>query len=633
MPRRSKIVQDQAIPEQGSVPDFSSFPIISDAAAKKIKNDKLKTKLEKIYSEVQNDPHITIPTKKRSFVKFVFWFLLIIIIIIAAGWAGYSYLTGQSNSFSDKKIQLTIDAPDKISSSNIITYKINYKNTNSLPIGASSISVRYPDEFKFISATPTPTGKDNLSWDIGTLDGNQSGVIEISGQIYGQADTDVTLRTFLDYRPANFNSDFQKINNFITHLNPLPLDLTINGPDELTAGSASKFYISALNTSEQKISDMEINLLIPTGLKIISSNLKPTDNSLLWKMDSIKPATSSTIELVVVAASDMLPGDQTIKAFLNAKQNNKIYLQKTAEKNIRISKPNLLLQIAANGATDKQAVNFGDKVNLSVSYENTGDLSLKNVTLRLIADAPALEGKSLLDWANLQDAADGTVTGVTQTSNMRRGIITWTKKEIPSLAEIKPHDKKTIELSIPLKNKTTLDATKLSQAITTIYVEAITDTTQAALQSNNISLILNSDLNLTAQATLKDTKSLPISIGKTFDTKNIYSINWTVTNSLHELADIQITATLPENVDWEKNSSSSAGDITYDATTKQISWKLNRLPQTAGKVTINFDVGLKSKESDAGNGAALLEKTRIEAKDNVTNENMLIFKDPILTVL
>lgn len=633
MPRRIKETPDQTPPNTNFIPDFSSHPVISDTESKKIKNDKLKIKLEKIYSEVQNDPHISVQIKKHSFVKFFTWFLFLAVFIGISGWAGYTFLIGQKNSFSDEKIQLLIEAPNKISSSDIITYKINYKNTNSLPLGASSISVRYPDEFKFISATPTPSSKDNRSWDIGTLEGSKSGIIEISGQVFGEANSDVTLRTFLDYKPANFNSNFQKITNYITHLEALPIDLVIEGPDELIAGTQSKFTISALNNGEQKINNTNININLPVGLKIASSNLKPTNDPMLWKIDTLNTKSSTTLELIIVAASDLLPGEQILKVALNAEQNNKTYLQKSLEKNIKITKPNLLLQIAANGATEKQAVNFGDNVNITISYENTGDLALKNVILRLIADAPALEGKSLLDWPNIQDAADGAITGVTKTPDMRRGIITWTKKEIPALAEIKPQSKKTIELTIPLKNKTTLDATKLNQAITTIYVEAITDITESALQSNNISLVLNSDLNLSTQATLKDTKNLPISVGKTYDTKSVYNINWTVTNSLHELTDLKITATLPENVDWEKNSANSAGDITYDETTKQVSWKLNRLPQTANKITINFDIGIKSNESDTGTGAALLEKTRIEATDKVTNENMLLFKDPVLTVL
>ncbi|MCX6779105.1 MAG: hypothetical protein NTU97_02650, partial [Candidatus Magasanikbacteria bacterium] len=191
------------------------------------------------------------------------------------------------------------------------------------------------------------------------------------------------------------------------------------------------------------------------------------------------------------------------------------------------------------------------------------------------------------------------------------------------------------EVILPLKTKESFNLAKLTEFKTTVFSEALLggETTTSNLQSNNLTLILNSDLSLTSQATFKENKNLPLQVGKNeFDSKSTYNITWNLTNNLHELTDLQLTATLPENVDWEKTATATAGDITYDETTKQITWKLNRLPTSFPKVIINFDLGLKFSDQDSGKEMVMLEKTRVEAKDKITEENILFWKDPIVTL-
>ncbi len=633
MPRR--LAKTESARNQDNAPDFSSSPLPKEPAFKKPKNIQLKKQLADIYSEIKKDPSITPPPEKNNAGKIFFWFLLITIFLTGVSWAGL-YFLGQGPNFSEENIQLQVIGPEKITSGDIIKYVINYKNAGRLPLGNTSLSVHYPEGFTFVSANPAPSGSNNQNWDIGALDTNKDGSIEITGQIFGAAEKDLTLRTFFNYRPANFNAAFQKITNFTGHITSVPIELSIAGPDEINAGANALFSITAFNSGIQDLSNLEMELTLPNGFKVTSSTPKATAEGLVWKIPSLAAKTTSTLGLNITAASNMLPGDQVIKVIMNSRQNNQIFAQNSLEKHVQITKADLVLQVAANGVTDKQAVNFGDKINLAVNYENTGNTTLKNVTLRLILDAPALGNKSLLDWSTIEDKANGDITGEQTLPQIRRGIVTWTKAQIPALKEIKPKDKGTIELILPIKSKASLDLTKLTESKTTLYAEALINTEQNTygdLQSNNINLILNSDLNISIQATYKESKNLPIAIGKKYDTKSIYGVTWTVTNSLHELTDLQLTAALPENVDWGKNFSVSAGDITYDENTKQISWKLNRLPTSVNKVIINFDVGVKSAESDKGQGAVLVEKIRVEAKDKITDENVLLFKDPILTVL
>lgn len=636
------------------MPDFTAEPLPSVVSKKKepVKNGRghrdLKHQLAKIYAEAglarggsgrtKNIPSAGLmpPLPHRRKIKILVGLLCFFAFLAAVSWAGF-FLFGTGQKFSEENIKVDINAPEKIMAGQDITYRLHYANKQKTALADGSLEVRYPDGFQFISANPAPSDKENRTWDLGTLGPYKEGLIEINGKIFGTADSDLTLRTFFNYKPANFNADFQKIITFTTHLDLWPLDFTLTGPDDLTAGEKASYQITLLNKNENPLNNLEISLTAPPTFKIESLEPAPTKDKNIWKIPTLNPQASSTIKIKGAFSAETLGGPQTALATLNLREGNTLYQQAETSKTTHVAQSVLSLQLVANGTADKQGLNFEDKINLAISYENNGDAELKDVTLRLILDTPSESEKSLLNWSSLEDKNDGTVQGEQRSTSQRRGLIIWTKAQIPALSKLKPKDKGLIELSIPVKAKSDIDIKKLTEFKISAYAEALGKTSEnqsSSVQSNTLELILNTDLNVSTQVTLKEKKNLPTQIGQTkFDYETIYALTWNLTNSWHEAADLQLTTTLPENVDWKKQTSLSAGEISFDETTKQVIWKLNRLPTSAPKVTVSFEVGVKTKEADKGKQGIIIEKTRVEAKDKITGENILFWKDPVITIL
>lgn len=640
-------------------PDFTAEPLPSvtseEKASKKngqAKNGRrdLKRQLAKIYAEAslargrsgRNNANssptadLTPPLPSRRKVKILVGLLVFFAFLAAVSWAGF-FLFGAGQKFSEENIKVDINAPDKILAGQDITYRLHYANKQKIALANGSLEVRYPDNFQFISANPAPSDKENRAWDLGSLGPYKEGLIEINGKIFGAANSDLTLRAFFNYKPANFNADFQKITTFATHLDSWPLDFVLTGPDELTAGEKASYQISLLNKNENPLNNLEISLTAPPTFKIESLEPALAKDKNLWKIPVLNSQASSTFKIKGSFSAETIAGPQLILAVLNLREGNNLYQQAETSKTTKVSQSVLSLQLAANGTADKQGINFEDKINLAISYENSGETELKDATLRLILDTPSESEKSLLNWSGLEDKNDGAVQGEQRSASQRRGSIIWTKAQIPALAKLKPKDKGLIELSIPVKAKSDLEVKKLSEFKISAYAEAAgktADGQSSSVQSNTLELILNTDLNVGVQATLKEKKNLPAQIGQTkYDYETTYALAWTLTNSLHEATDLQLTATLPENVDWKNQTSLSAGEISFDETTKQVVWKLNRLPTSAPKVTVSFEVGVKAKEADKGKQGTIIEKTRVEAKDKITGENILFWKDPVMTIL
>ncbi|MEK7189456.1 MAG: hypothetical protein AAB666_00550 [Patescibacteria group bacterium] len=595
---------------------------------------KMVSGLHDIYSESnkKSRPTVSAPSGGRSKTKFLFGLLFFFAFLAGVSWAGF-FVFGSGQKFSEDKIEIKINGPEEAQSGENVTYRLVIRNRQRTPLANTSLEVRYPDNFQIASVNPTSDDKESRRWDFGAINEDEEKTIEISGALFGAPPMDLTLRTFLSYRPANFNADFQKVSNFITHLASVPVEVSITGPDAVGPGEEAIYAVSVLNKAEEPMKNLELSLKLPTNLKINSFEPAPTQGQTVWKLAELAPQASSTIKIKSIFTAGATEAAPTLSAILNLRADGQLFQQASAEKITNLTQSALSLTMAANGSVEKQSVNFGDKISFLISFENSGTVSLKNLTLRAMLDIPYDSAKSILNWTALEDKANGAVQGEQRSATVRRGIITWTKAQIPALAELKPKAKGTVEFVIPIKAKNEINLAKLAESKIIAYSEALFGAAKpgesSSLQSNNLSLVLNTDLNLSAQVILKEKKNLPPQIGKKFDSENIYTVTWVLANTLHEVTDLKLSTTLPENVDWKNVTSLSAGDIAYDPTTKQVVWQLNRLPLSVPSTTISFDVGVKFSSDDKSKSETIIEKISVEAKDKVTGEGVLLWKDAV----
>ena len=82
---------------------------------------------------------------------------------------------------------------------------------------------------------------------------------------------------------------------------------------------------------------------------------------------------------------------------------------------------------------------------------------------------------------------------------------------------------------------------------------------------------------------------------------------------------ISIKTTLPANVNFTNESTKTAGEITFDAKTKQITWSIAELPVATNEAATSFFVELKPTDSDVGKIVKLTENTTLLATDKKTN--------------
>jgi len=101
-----------------------------------------------------------------------------------------------------------------------------------------------------------------------------------------------------------------------------------------------------------------------------------------------------------------------------------------------------------------------------------------------------------------------------------------------------------------------------------------------------------------------------------------YRLDWILRNTLHELRNIKVSATLPLDVEWTGVMNNRYGELTYDPGNRLIVWTINRLPLTLTKVDTNFNLRLNPTSQHLGATMPVISKTTVVAQDVETNKEI-----------
>ena len=294
-----------------------------------------------------------------------------------------------------------------------------------------------------------------------------------------------------------------------------------------------------------------------------------------------------------------------------------------------VIKGDLVTSLILNGKSDSQPVQFGDMLRYAITYKNSGTAVLGNVSLAVTLDTTPASG--VLDWSKLSDKAGGVQNG---------DALTWTKKEIPSLAQINPGDGGTIDFEIPFLAKPisgVLDGDFEVSALVAATIDTV-DGTQVGRVAKTAPVVAKavSDAQLTAEARYFNPDDIPVGSGPLppqVGQKTSYRVTMTITNSLHELTDLRLSAALPPNVIWTGVSTVDAGNLTFDAANDKMVWTLNRMPLMVPTLNVSFDAAITPSKDQQGTFATLIDGVIFEATDLQNGFPILLAASPLTTSL
>ncbi|MEY4745220.1 MAG: hypothetical protein RL272_1165 [Candidatus Parcubacteria bacterium] len=613
----------------GPPPQPAANPAVPDAAMAHARHEQdLENELHSIYDETgAAKPDMTkLEQARHSTAKKILIGLMVFFAVLAAiAWAGVFFFSGGAGKFSGEGVTLDIEGPGEVKSGELTTYAIRYKNSETVALGTAQIEVRLPKSFKVQTAEPV---SDDAVWQIGSIAPGKDGLVTIRGVFIAPIGKDLDLQAILTYRPADFNSEFQKVATKGLVISGSAIDLAITGPSKVLPGDKVTLTFAYKNGSENSFEHLKLRAAYPPTFIPESAEPAPTDADFKeWDVAKLDANAEGKVAVTGSFSSDAEGGQETKGQVGFLDKDDAFQLQKEASFSADVLKGDLVTALILNGKPDAQPIRFGDMLRYALTYKNTGTATLGDVQLSVVFDA-APAGKVIL-WNDLKDKAHGLRDGNT---------ITWTKRQVPSLGKIAAGEEGTLDFEVPVIDKPIAGASSSEYQVTALLQATVgtIDGDQVGRTAKTPSIVakMMSDTSLAAEARYFNADNIPIGSGPLppkVGQATTYRVFWKLTNALHDVTDLKLSAKLPSNVSWTGLSNVDAGDLKFDASSEKVMWTLNWLPTSIKTLTVSFDVALTPTEDQHGKIATLTEGTIFEATDKSNGWPLILSAPPLTT--
>ncbi len=632
-------------------PSFSTKPL-SDEPEKKprkpsrkkrapetsssVKENLKQTKISKQLTQIYQDDQGHLPDMKKIKIKKTHsgfkTFLGVIFVgglLAATAWAGFFFMPSDKK-FSEEKVEFRINGPVNVTAGTTTTYKIAYENKQNLALKRVTLNVQYPEGFVFLSSDIEAKNTGHTEWNLGEIGAGKKKELTITGITYGSLNQKQSWRSFLKYKPENFESELQKAAILDVLVDKSPFSLTVNGSSKILVGNASEYTFIVKKEEPSSISKLELKPSWPKNFVITSSSV-PLSKDYKWVIDPNKKlsSTSTVPESWTFKFTGNFTGNASgtptqetsseISGSLITIANSKTFSLTDNKVTTQLAQNDLNFNIAINGSLSSFNTQPGEDLNITISLKNQSKNDLKNATLKLSLIGPAIKKVTLLDWSKIEDQYDGDIQGQQVTDNLRKGVITWGKSRISSLANIAGGKEVSLDIKLPIKDASLINLSDLatSSQITVVADINFKDEEGVAhnFSSNQIIITVNSDLKFDARDNVS-----PSGKGEK------HQLNWVLTNNFHSLKNIKLSAEVFGDVTVELPTPIPAGEASFDSQTKKITWTIPDMPESVDVLALPITILLNKINPTQ---ALLVSKVHVEADDTVTGEKLDFMGDEI----
>ncbi len=605
------------LPDENEVSDFEK------SVNKEIREDEIDDNLSEIYQDKKGN---LVDVTSKSFKRNKSWILLILknllfLLVLAAGaYLAYYYYTNQYLSVTEAKLE--IEAPEKIMAGEKFDYAIVYHNPSSVNLENIGLELKLPEGFVLLESSIEPELANY--WDLKDLLPKQTKELKLSGKIYNRVNSANPINAQISYMPANFSSQFSSEASANTIVDDIGFDFSVNYFDTALVGQEAEVDLSFSDFSDNHLSDLIIEFNFPENIILENFTLnedEDEDESEIsfeklsedtWSLTNLTKNSDDLQFNLSFVVEEKVDDEERILISLSH-QDEKGNQRKIEEESLQleIMQSELDLSLEINENRNDQSINFGDKLDYVLSYHNRGQATLNEVVLMVV-----IEGE-MVDWSLLDDLSQGRVLD---------SVIVYSANEIEDLEELSPDDKGEIEFSLEVKDYEEQDFgsdlkinswAQFSFGLDTEDIERSEDN-----RSNTIEKVINSDLSLKEEIRYFDDNNIPVGSGPLppeVDEETSVRVYWTLTNSLHELKDVEVKLELPPHVDFNQSLESDIGQLNYNETNNQVIWEIDNLALSSSRADAEFNLSFTPSQEDRDKILIISPGVNVSAHDVVTD--------------
>ncbi len=564
------------------------------------------------------------PVSHHGFMKKFFLFSLLFF-VLALGFVLYRFFGGTSQ-FSNKQIDVTITGNTFTAGGEDLPLQVRVSNNNPVMLESALLTLEYPK-----SDDPN-SEKDHMSEDLDPIAPGDSQVKTFVIKLYGEQGTTREVKAKLEYRVKGSNAVFIKESSITITLSSSPITISVDAPDEATANQDITFKVKTLLNTASVASDTILKIEYPNGFKYIDATPKPTFAQNVWSLADLKQGEETEFEI----RGTILGQDKEVRVFHTSvgtqSPTNKTNLSVTFGSvlhQIELAEPFVALDIYVDGHNGSEyAVGNNGSLEGEIQWKNNLPTRVDNLEVRLSFSGPAFQ----------KDAVN-PVQGFYNSINSE---IVWDKNTVPAFASVDPGQSGTLSFAFTPKAQSSImsgEPATLSLSASVKGLEPLEGNIVKNINAGSTMLIkFSSNLQLAVASLYRSgpfTNNGPLPPHA--EQKTTYTIMWTVTNSTNAVSDGVVKTRLPQYVNFTGQKSPAGENITWDAATREVTWKLGTIKRNTGigtdPRTAYFQVELLPSISQVGSVLPLVEESSLTGRDQFTNSSLSIIRGQVTTRL
>lgn len=573
------------------------------------------------------------PARKRR--KKLILFIVIFLVFLTGVTISGLYFFG-SRKLTGQGVVLEIKGNENIISGEGVELRIKYKNKENVKVKNIGLRLNYPDGFYFISSEPYATILSSNVWELEDLKPDESGEIELIGQVIGEKGEELVLEAVLSYEPSNFSSVFMSKISKIFKIENVLLDFNIEAPEEIGNNNRVTYNVIYKNISKAPLDNFRLKMDYPDNFTFIEAQ---GDAELLtgnmWLIEDIQKEEEQRVAITGFFDLENI-SSSTVNAILEIKSlipeiplageaNPNWYTYLIVEKSIRLSELLANLKVSINNEETDTPIDWGDELNYQINYKNNSDSAIENVSIKITLNS------DYIDWESVEDDFNGFLD---EGSNS----IVWDKRVVPSLGKIDIGQESRIDFKIKIfdfKEDYIGKEDYVVNSEATLNCKSLEDNNKEAIGSNVIVNKINSFVEfLTLARYYGDAGQevgsgpLPPVVGETTS----YQILWQIKSITNNLSKVMIKTTLPPGVEWGQGVVADDQSLIFNNETKQVVWQIDSLSKGKDNIA-KFSVLITPDETQVGKIMTLNNTIVLSADDNYSKGRINLNNNYLTTEL
>jgi hypothetical protein len=556
--------------------------------------------------ETQKTEEVSAP-KKRSY-RLIIMLVSVLFFVIAAAVSSI-YLFFGANQISGRNISLDVNAPFSIAAGETYPIEVSISNQNSVPIESATLIVNYPSGTK----TADEAAKDIFEARIPVekVDPGQAVKVPVTALLFGEENEEKEIKISIEYRVNGSNGTFFKEADPITvKINSSPIVIRVNTVDKVSSGQEMEITLFVRSNAPAVQRNVLVSANYPNSFSFVSSDPEPSYNENEWLIAEISPEETKTIKLKgkVGGVADEQAEIQ-FQAGTPRSDNQFIMgsvLTKTKTSYV-IERPFIDVEVGINRDKDGEAVIEAGKVaDVVVVVTNTLDETIYDMRIDVLP-----KGNLIRD--SLLEVPDGFYDSNTKT-------ITFEVSGMPSLAEVRPGEKREVHFSVnPDSNQNTASF----DVSTNVFARRVNEpSAEEELVGTAVAVakyegqIQNRGQVSHSGGGFLDDGPVPPEAGVV----TTYTLTFEVESGSNDLTNAVLTTTIPQYVNW-LDAYKGEGTVEYNPVAKQIRWNIGSM-SAGSKEQLEIQVGLLPSVTQVGKTPSIVGAQEFRATDRFTNSTL-----------